>query len=90
MISRTSVEKYRGHPKTAPEIARELNANYLVEGSGQKIGDQIMLNVQLIEASTDTHLWSEYYKRETGDIFDLQLEIAQRIASEIQALSAKD
>ncbi len=86
VISRTSVEKYRGHPKTAPEIARELNANYLVEGSGQKIGDQIMLNVQLIEASTDTHLWSEYYKRETGDIFDLQLEIAQRIASEIQAI----
>jgi len=86
VISRTSVEKYRGHPKTAPEIGRELNTNYLVEGSGQKIGDQILLNVQLIEASTDTHLWSKYYKRETGDIFDLQLEIAKSIASEIQAI----
>jgi len=86
VISRTSVEKYRGHPKSAPEIGRELNTNYLVEGSGQKIGNQILLNVQLIEASTDTHLWSKYYKRETGDIFDLQLEIAQSIASEIQAI----
>jgi len=86
VISRTSVEKYRGHPKIAPEIGRELNTNYLVEGSGQKIGDQILLNVQLIEASTDTHLWSKYYKREIGDIFDLQLEIAKSIATEIQAI----
>jgi len=86
VISRTSVEKYRNNPKTSPEIALELNANYLVEGSGQKIGDQIMLHVQLIEASTDKHLWSERYKRETGDIFDLQLEIAKSIAAEIEAI----
>jgi TolB-like protein/AraC-like DNA-binding protein/Tfp pilus assembly protein PilF len=86
VISRTSVEKYRGHPKIAPEIGRELNTNYLVEGSGQKIGDQILLNVKLIEASTDTHLWSKNYKREAGDIFDLQLEIAKSIAAEIQAI----
>ena len=86
VISRTSVEKYRNKPKTSPEIALELNANYLVEGSGQKIGDQIMLHVQLIEASTDKHLWSERYKRETGDIFELQLEIAKSIAAEIEAI----
>jgi len=86
VISRTSVEKYRNNPKTSPEIALELNANYLVEGSGQKIGDQIMLHVQLIEASTDKHLWSERYKRETGDIFELQLEIAKSIAAEIEAI----
>jgi TolB-like protein/AraC-like DNA-binding protein/Tfp pilus assembly protein PilF len=86
VISRTSVEKYRDNPKTAPEIARELNANYLVEGSGQRIGDQILLNVQLIEASTDKHLWAEHYKREAGDIFELQLEIAKSIAAEIEAI----
>lgn len=86
VISRTSVEKYRNNPKTSPEIALELNANYLVEGSGQKIGDQILLYVQLIEASTDKHLWAERYKRETGDIFELQLEIAQSIAAEIEAI----
>ena len=86
VISRTSVEKYRNNPKTSPEIARELNANYLVEGSGQKIGDQILLHVQLIEASTDKHLWAERYKRETGDIFGLQMEIAKSIAAEIEAI----
>lgn len=86
VISRTSVEKYRNDPKTSPEIALELNANYLVEGSGQKIGDQILLHVQLIEASTDKHLWAERYKREAGDIFDLQLEIARSIAAEIEAI----
>jgi TolB-like protein/AraC-like DNA-binding protein/Tfp pilus assembly protein PilF len=86
VISRTSVEKYRSNPKTSPEIARELNAKYLVEGSGQKIGDEILLNVQLIEAATDTHLWAERYKRRTGDIFELQQEVARSIAAEIEAI----
>ena len=63
VISRTSVEKYRNNPKTIPEIARELNVHYLIEGSGQKIGDQILLNIQLIEAPSDKHLWSEQYNR---------------------------
>lgn len=86
VISRTSVEKYRYHPKSAPEIAVELKANYLVEGSGQKIGNQILLHVQLIEAASDKHIWAEYYKREAGDIFELQLEIAKSIAAEIEAI----
>ncbi len=86
VISRTSVEKYRHNPLTIPEIARELNASYLVEGSGQKIGDQILLNIQLIEASTDKHLWAERYKREAGDIFELQLEVARSIAEAIEAI----
>ncbi|MEA3461306.1 MAG: helix-turn-helix domain-containing protein [Bacteroidota bacterium] len=86
VISRTSVEKYRNNPKTIPEIARELNASYLVEGSGQKIGNQILLNIQLIDASTDKHLWAERYKRETGDIFELQLEVARSIAEAIEAI----
>lgn len=86
VTSRTSVEKYRNMPSIIPEIAKELNVNYFVEGSGQKIGDQILLNVQLIEASTDKHIWAEQYKREVKDIFQLQMEVAKSIADEIQAI----
>jgi len=86
VISRTSVEKYRTQPRTIPEIARELDANYIVEGSGQKIGDQILLNIQLIEGNTDTHLLSRRYKREARDIFELQQEVARSIAREIEAV----
>jgi len=86
VISRTSVEKYRNIPKIIPEIARELNVNYFIEGSGQKIGDQILLNIQLIEASSDKHLWSEQYNREAKDIFKLQMEVAKNIADKIEAI----
>lgn len=86
VISRTSVEKYRNSPKTIPEIAKELNVSYFVEGSGQKIGDQILLNIQLIEAQSDNHLWSEQYNREVKDIFKLQMEVAKNIADEIEAV----
>ena len=86
VISRTSVEKYRNMPKIIPEMGRELNVNYFVEGSGQKIGDQILLNIQLIEAPTDKHLWGKQYTREAKDIFKLQNEVAKNIADEIQAI----
>ncbi len=86
VISRTSVEKYRISPKTIPEISKELNVNYFVEGSGQKIGDDIFLNIQLIDASTDKHLWAEQYKRNTEDIFELQQEVAKNIAKKIEAI----
>jgi TolB-like protein/class 3 adenylate cyclase/Tfp pilus assembly protein PilF len=86
VISRTSAEKYRNASKTSPEIARELNVSYLIEGSGQKIGDKILLNIQLIEANTDRHLWSEQYNREIGDIFELQMEVAKNIAGEIEVI----
>lgn len=86
VISRTSTEKYRNARKTIPEMATELNVSYFVEGSGQKIGNQILLHVQLIEASTDRHLWSNQYKREATDIFQLQQEIATSIAEEIKVI----
>lgn len=86
VISRTSSEKYRNTTKSIPEMARELNVSYFIEGSGQKIGDQILLNIQLIEASGDRHLWSRQYRRETKDIFQLQQEIAKNIAEEIKAI----
>jgi TolB-like protein/AraC-like DNA-binding protein/Tfp pilus assembly protein PilF len=84
VISRTSTEKYRHMAKSIPEMARELNVQYFIEGSGQKVGDQILLNIQLIEGTTDKHLWSRQYKREAKDIFALQQEIAHSIAKEIQ------
>lgn len=86
VISRTSAEKYRNTTKSIPEVAKELNVNYLVEGSGQKIGDRILLNIQLIEAATDKHLWGKQYRREVKDIFELQAEVARDIATEISAI----
>ena len=86
VISRTSVEKFRKNTKTISEIAKELNVSYFVEGSGQKIGDEILLNIQLIEASTDKHLWAQQYKRKATDIFDLQQEVAKNIAEKIEVI----
>ncbi|MGV3743556.1 MAG: tetratricopeptide repeat protein, partial [Burkholderiaceae bacterium] len=86
VISRTSTEKYRNSSRSIPEMAKELNVNYFVEGSGQKIGDQILLNIQLIEAATDKHLWAKQYRREAKDIFELQQEIAKSITEEIQVI----
>jgi len=86
VISRTSAEKYRNTSKSIPEMAKELHVQYFVEGSGQKIGDHIVLNIQLIEASSDKHLWSKQYRRETRDIFALQQEIAKNIAEEIEVI----
>ena len=84
VVSRTSVEKYRNTSKSIPEMAKELNVKYFVEGSGQKMGDRILLNIQLIDATADKHLWSKQYRRETKDIFELQEEIAKSITQEIE------
>jgi len=86
VISRTSVEKYRNNPKSITEIGKELNVKYFIEGSGQKLGDQILLNIQLIEASSDRHLWSEQYNRQTKDIFKLQMDVAKNIADKIEVI----
>jgi len=86
VISRTSVEKYRNNPKTISEIGKELNVSYFIEGSGQKIDDKILLNIQLIEAKSDKHLWAEQYNREVKDIFKLQKDIANNITGKIQAI----
>jgi TolB-like protein/AraC-like DNA-binding protein len=86
VVSRTSAEKYRQTSMSVSEMAKELNVQYLVEGSGQKIGDKILLNIQLIDAATDKHLWAKQYRRESKDIFELQEEVAQNIASEIEVI----
>lgn len=86
VVSRTSVEKYRNSSMGIREIAKELNVSYLVEGSGQKVGDRVMLNIQLIEASTDTHLWAEQYNRNVEDIFAIQNEVAKKVVEAIKAI----
>jgi len=90
VISRTSTEKYRARTKSSPEIAQELNVKYLVEGSGQKIGNEIMLHIQLVDAQNDQHLWAESYNRELDDIFDLQMEVAGKIAEQIEIIITPD
>ncbi len=89
VISRTSVEKFRGQSKSIPEIARELGVNYIVEGSGQKYGTAFRLRVQLIMAAKETHLWGESFQQkitEVEDIFNIQTQIAETIASELNAV----
>lgn len=90
VISRTSSEKYRNTNKSSPEVGRELNVRYFVEGSGQKIGNQILLTIQLIDAASDRHLWSRQYRREATDIFALQEEVARNIADEIKVFITPD
>ena len=90
VISRTSVEKYRGSKKSTTEIARELGVDYLIEGSGQKDGYEVLLHVQLIDARKDNQLWAEDYRRQTDAIFDLQQEIAQSITSNIEVIITPD
>jgi len=85
VVSRTSVEKYRHSNKSIPEIAEELNVNYLVEGSGQRVGDQVLLNIQLIEAATDRPIWVKQYNQKVVDIFELQNEVAKKITDAIKA-----
>lgn len=86
VVSRTSMEQYRNDRKPVPVIAREMNVGYILEGSGQRSGDQVRLFVQLVEGATDKHLWSKNFTREIDDIFSLQSEIARLVAVELQAI----
>ncbi|MDO6596605.1 helix-turn-helix domain-containing protein [Oceanihabitans sp. 2_MG-2023] len=85
VISRTSTEKYRNNPKTVSEIAEELQVNYLIEGSGQKIGNEVLLSIQLIDVKADSPIWSEQYKYQLDNVFKLQNTIAKKIAFAIEA-----
>ncbi len=86
VTSRTTVERYRGVSRTVPELAEELGVSYFVEGSGQKIENEIILTLRLVDAGADTLIWARRYKRETTDIFQLQSEISTSIALEIEAI----
>ena len=86
VISKTSTEKYRETLLTSKEIASKLKVNYLLEGTVQKQGDQVKIHAQLIDAETDDHIWSDSYRRELKNIFDVQSEIAQEIAKQLLAV----
>jgi TolB-like protein/DNA-binding winged helix-turn-helix (wHTH) protein/Tfp pilus assembly protein PilF len=84
VISRTSVMVYKGARKPLPQIARELNVDAVVEGTVLRSGDQVRITAQLIEASTDKHLWSQSYQGEFRDTLALQKRVAGAIADQIR------
>ncbi len=84
VISRTSVMVYKGARKPLPQIARELNVDAVVEGTVLRSGDQVRITAQLIDASTDKHLWSQSYQGELRDTLALQDRVARAIAEQIQ------
>jgi TolB-like protein/DNA-binding winged helix-turn-helix (wHTH) protein/Flp pilus assembly protein TadD len=84
VISRTSVMVYKGARKSLPQIARELNVDAVVEGTVLRSGDQVRITAQLIEASTDKHLWSQSYEGELRDTLALQNRVASAIADQIR------
>src|SRR5690348_7201383 len=84
VISVTSAMRYKDAKKTLPEIAGELNADVIVEGSVERSGDQVRITAQLIRAATDKHLWAETYERNFSDILGLQDEVASAVAGQIE------
>jgi serine/threonine-protein kinase len=85
VISRTSTAKYKSRPENLRQVGLELGVATVLEGSLQRAGDRIRVIVQLIDANSDNHVWSETYDRELKDIFGVQSEIAQSIAAALKA-----
>ena len=85
VISRTSTQQYQSKPANLREIAKQLGVATILEGSVQKAADQVRVNVQLINAQTDSHLWADTYDRKMTDIFGIESEIAKAIAESLQA-----
>jgi TolB-like protein/Tfp pilus assembly protein PilF len=85
VISRTSTQHYKSAPENVPEIARQLGVAHIVEGSVQKNGDAVRVNVQLIKAANDSHLWADTFDRKLTDIFSVESEVAKTIAEQLQA-----
>ena len=84
VISRTSTAQYQSKPGNTGEIAKQLGVAHLLEGSVQKVGDQVRVNVQLINAQNDEHIWADTYDRKLTDIFAVETEIAKSIAQQLQ------
>ena len=85
VISRTSTQHFKSVPENLPEIAKQLGVAHILEGSVQKASDQVRVNVQLINALTDAHLWADTYDRKLTDIFAVETDIAKTIAETLQA-----
>ena len=85
VISRTSTMRYASHPPNLREIAQQLGVANILEGSVQRAGGDVRVNVQLIEAENDSHLWAETYDREVRNIFSVESEVAQNVADALRA-----
>jgi len=85
VISRSSTAKYKSKPEDLKTVARELGVATVLEGSVQKAGDKVRINVQLVDARADTHLWAKSYDRDLKDVFAVETEVAQEIADTLQA-----
>ncbi len=85
VISRTSTEKYASHPENLKTIAEQLGVATILEGSVQKSGNSVLINVQLIDAASDVHLWAEAYPRTLDNIFGVEGEVAQKVADALKA-----
>jgi TolB-like protein len=85
VISRTSTQRFKSAPDNLPQIAKQLGVTNILEGSVQKSNDQVRVNVQLMNAMTDAHLWADTYDRKLTDIFAVETEIAKAIAESLQA-----
>jgi TolB-like protein/Tfp pilus assembly protein PilF len=85
VISRTSTQHFKSSPDNLPQIAKQLGVANILEGSVQKVAGQVRVNVQLINATTDAHLWAESFDRQLTDVFRIESEIAKTIAETLQA-----
>jgi TolB-like protein/Tfp pilus assembly protein PilF len=85
VISRTSTQHYKSAPENLPDIARQLGVAHVLEGSVQKSGDAVRVNVQLIKAANDSHLWADTFDRKLTDIFSVESEVAKTIAEQLRA-----
>jgi TolB-like protein/class 3 adenylate cyclase/Tfp pilus assembly protein PilF len=91
VISRTSTQHYKSAPENLPEIARQLGVAHILEGSVQKRGDAVRVNVQLIKAANDSHLWADTFDRKLTDIFSVESEVAKAISDQLRAhLSSRE
>jgi serine/threonine protein kinase/Tfp pilus assembly protein PilF len=84
VISRTSTQHYKSAPENLPEIARQLGVAHILEGSVQKSGNTVRVNVQLIKAANDSHLWADTFDRKLTDIFSVESEVAKAIADQLR------
>ncbi|MEY2485149.1 MAG: hypothetical protein QOH39_797 [Verrucomicrobiota bacterium] len=85
VISRISTQHYKSAPENLPEIARQLGVAHILEGNVQKSGDAVRVNVQLIKAANDSHLWADTFDRKLTDIFSVESEVAKAIADQLRA-----
>src|SRR5213596_1481569 len=85
VISRTSTQHYKSAPENLPDIAKQLGVAHILEGRVQKSGDAVRVNVQLIKAANDSHLWADTFDRKLTDIFSVESEVAKAIADQLRA-----